>query len=298
MAALIDLHVHTSYSDGSFSPKEIVAMAKSHGLRAIAIADHDTVGGVKEAQAEGSRLGLEVVSAVEVSTAHLARGFHIVGYFIDVDDPALTALLREQGRRRIERAKLIVEKLNGLGFEINFQQLLRSSKGSISRPQIAEAVLAAPENKLKLGPQADGYSVNRFFDEYLKRGGLAYVKKNNIDSCTAIETIAKAGGISAVAHPGANISDDELHFLDSMMACGLDGVEAYCSTHSLQQMQLFCDYARRKGLAITGGSDFHGNVFNEIRLGTGIEGNLALSYEMLEELKTRHRAKARDYLRY
>lgn len=291
MKGLIDLHIHTNYSDGSLSAAAVVAMAKSIGLSAIAIADHDCVGGVKEAQAEGDRLGIEVVAAVEISSAHLGRGFHIIGFFIDVDDAGLTALLGEQERRRIERAELIVKKLNSLGFELDFQELLRSTKGSISRPQIAEAVLAAPQNRLVLGPQGDGYTLNRFFEEYLRRGGPAYVKKNNIDSCMAIETVARAGGISALAHPGTDIGDDELGFLDSLMACGLDGVEAYCSSHTPHQMKLFETYARRGGLAITGGSDFHGNIFKEIKMGAGIDGNLTLSYELLEGLKARHRAK-------
>jgi len=273
----IDLHAHTTASDGTLTPAELVSLAKKTGLQAVAITDHDTIDGVQEALAAGERIGLEVVPGVEIGV-NFKREMHILGYFIDPQNPDLAcslALLREF---RDQRNPRMVEKLREMGFDITMDEVIGEAGGKvIGRPHFASVMI-------KKGCVAD---FNEAFDKYLGAGKPAYVKKDKMTPQDGIELITGAGGIPVLAHPKylelqGDVNLEEL--LRELITYGLKGIEVYYTTHTPEEVGRYSQLAGKLGLRLTGGSDFHGNNKRDIKLGRG-SGNLAVGYELLEKLK-------------
>ncbi len=273
---LIDLHTHTSISDGSMRPAELVRHAKQKGLTAIAVTDHDTTGGLDEAILEGNRIGLEVVPGVEIGADYTSE-LHILGYFKNRDYTKIAPVLGDLRKKREERNPKIVARLNELGFKITMEEVLIMSSGGVTgRPHIAKLLIEK------------GYvsSMEEAFDKYLSSGRPAYFKKDKLKPEECIEEIEKAGGLPVLAHPvHLRMEDGTLdELLSRLCAAGLRGMEAIYVDNTEEQTVRLIASAKRHRLLVTGGSDFHGSYKPNIEIGTG-KGNLQVPYELLEKMK-------------
>ena len=241
-----DLHIHSTFSDGSLTPEQIVAEALANELTAIAIADHDTVSGVPVAQAAALGTGLEVLPAVEISAVSDSTEVHILGYFIDTEDGALLSQLGVIRAARLRRARTIADRLAELGAAIDFEQLLaEAGPDSIGRPHIAGRLVR--EGKVT--------SMREAFARYLGRGRPAYVESYRLTPREGIALVADAGGLAVLAHPGLHGAEQ---LIGQLVKCGLGGLEAYHVHHSPAQLHYFLRVARQRGLLVTGGTDSHG----------------------------------------
>lgn len=243
----IDMHTHTTASDGVYSPSRLVDYAIKKGLSGIAITDHDTVDGIEEALEHANKYkDFIVVPGVELSTQYRNEEIHILGYMIDYKMNCLLELLENLQDLRTNRAIKIINKLKGLGFEINYEGVLRFTKASvIGRPHIARFLIEK------------GYtdSIGEAFQNYLGKGCVAYVAKEKLTPSCAIDIIKKAGGISVIAHPG--LLKEPIAIIEYLIDLGVDGIEVYHSEHSLKESMQYLEIAKNHNLLITGGSDFH-----------------------------------------
>jgi predicted metal-dependent phosphoesterase TrpH len=272
----LDLHLHTTFSDGSFSPDEVLAMADKVHVRALAITDHDTVDGIPEALEAGQRLGIEVIPGIEISSRWRESEMHILGYFLDWQDPAFHRHLARFRETRHQRNPRIIEKLNGLGVDITYDEVKALARNdSVGRPHIARMLVQK------------GYvtSAKEAFDRYLAEGAAAYVPRELPAPPEAIAIIRAAGGVPVLAHPSwLDRSDGIYKICDELKAVGLAGVEVHYSTHRPEQTAQYLEAARRLELLITGGSDFHGSTKPDIEVGIG-RGNLHVPSKLLEPLR-------------
>lgn len=277
---LIDLHTHSTYSDGTLTPAELVDLAKKLGLKAIALTDHDTMAGLTEALVRGREQGIEVVPGVEISAVQDDRSLHILAY-----RPRRTRELQQMMARlqqyRQTRNEQIISNLNRLGIAVSEKDLqLYSHTGQTGRPHIARMLVDRKAVK----------TVNQAFDRYLKKGGLAYVESGKLTAVEVIRTIAGASGLAVLAHPvHANPSLSSLpDLLRILVPEGLVGLEAYYPSHSAAAVRELKKLAVSHGLLLTGGSDFHGDNHSGASLG-GVGQTLRISYELLAAMK-RHPA--------
>jgi hypothetical protein len=275
----IDLHTHSSYSDGSFSPGQLVQLAKDKGLRAIALTDHDTVAGLEEAIAAGQELGVEVVPGVEISAQYPPGTMHILGYYLRPSHPELLTALEKLQKARAARNPKIIERLRALGLEISWTEVLKLSGGQVGRPHIAQVLLHR------------GYvsSINEAFSRYLKKGAIAYVEKFRFPPDEAIAMIRNAGGLAALAHPftlGVGNPQELASLVRELQTMGLEGMEVFYPEHSEEMTAVYQDIAKGLGLLYTGGSDFHGDLKNGSDLGVGVE-TPNLDYALLQAIKKR-----------
>ena len=273
----VDLHIHTTASDGTVEPEQIPALAMQAGLRAIAVTDHDTVAAVETVQRCAEPLGLEVLAGIEVSAFYRRREIHILGYHIDIHSSAIAALTehcRAQRRRRNER---MVEAMERDGFDISMQKLTAAFPGTvIGRPHMARMLIEK------------GYavSVNDAFNKYLSWGKPYFVSRELIGAREAIDAIRQGGGIAVLAHPMKyRYEDADLpEIFRELKSWGVAGVEALYSRHTPPQTELLLALAKESGLIVTGGSDFHGDNKPDIAMGTGL-GDLFVGYEAVEKLR-------------
>jgi predicted metal-dependent phosphoesterase TrpH len=282
---MIDLHVHTTASDGTLSPGEVVRLAAENGITAVAVTDHDTVAGLAEAVEVGIRCRVEIVPGVEIS-AEWDRGIlHLLGYFIERTDQDLLRTLDYLKRGREERTVGILSKLAGLGIEIPLEEVAaESGTGVPGRPHIARVMV-------RLGFVRE---IQEAFDRYLARGAPAYVRKPKLDPVDALRTIRSAGGLPVMAHPYSVLSRDSRGLGDviaHLKEHGLQGIEAFYPEHAPEQTQTYLELADRFDLAVTGGTDFHGANKPGIELGV-IPGQSPLPYRILVNLKRRRSASA------
>ena len=244
----IDLHLHSTASDGRFSPEEIVRKSAEQGLTVIALADHDSVDGVAPALAAARAFsGLKVIPGVEIST-YVPRGeVHILGYFIDYTSEELRVRLERMRDSRRDRAQRMIAKLGDLGIHIEWQRVQEiAGTGSMGRPHIAQALLEK------------GYvdSVSQAFAKYLGRDGLAYVEGVKMIPVEAVELVIKTGGLPVLAHP---LTVDNLEtVVTELKAAGLVGIEAYYKEYTAEEVAGLVGLADRNHLITTGGSDYHG----------------------------------------
>ena len=275
----IDLHIHTTESDGSLTPSQVVHYAKEKGLKAIAITDHDTIHGNEEAIKEGISEGVEVIPGVEISVDYSPGTMHMLGYFITTEDPILNEKLTLLQDSRADRNPRIIEKLNKLGLSLTYDEVVQvSGGGQVGRPHMAQILMKKGYTK----------SIKEAFDKYLGKGAPAYLDKFRLSAVEAITMITDAGGIPVLAHPSTLYckSSDELDALvKKLVNQGLQGLEVYYSEHDERKTSSYKLLAKRYNLAITGGSDFHGKNMKGIDLGTG-RGKLKIPYTVLENLKT------------
>jgi len=275
---LIDLHVHSNASDGTYAPAEVVRLAKEGGLRALALTDHDTIDGLAEAVAAAPRYGVEVIPGVEVSARFPGGSMHILGLDINFPNGHLNERLAVLKRARAERNPQIIAKLNALGIKITLKEVEKlSGQGQMGRPHIARALMEA------------GYvrSIQEAFDLYLRYDGRAYVPKFRFPPAEAIAMIREVQGVPVLAHPFTlNLESAAAlkNTLEELMALGLAGVEAIYSEHTPEQEALYLRLAGELGLLVTGGSDFHGDNKPEVSLGH-MPGQEKLTYERVEALK-------------
>jgi hypothetical protein len=279
----IDLHIHSTASDGTLSPPQLVAMAVELGLGAIAITDHDSIAGSREALLEGIPDSLGFLTGVEISAepppSYPGSGsIHILGYGIRLDDPELNRALEKLQDARKDRNPLIVARLNQLGVPITLKEVEQEAGegGRPGRPHIAKVMI-------RKGIATD---IDDAFDRYLGNGRPAYIDKFRVDFAAAIQLINAAGGTPVLAHPCLLEleSDDQLdELLREMVSMGLKGLEVHFTDHSAEQTRCYAELARRYDLLMTGGTDFHGGTHPGTRMGVG-KGDLVVPYALYEKL--------------
>lgn len=282
----VDLHIHTHYSDGVCSPAEVVAMARESDLQTIAITDHDTIDALDEAMLAGKQTGINVIPGIELSIdAEMPEDghMHILGYFIDPGNSRLNESLHFLREARKTRVLQIIEKLRGLGIELSYEAVeqIAGESESPGRPHIASALI---EN----GAIS---SRREAFEKYLAKGAPAYVEKKKLNPQEAIGLIREAGGIAVLAHPvlcGFKKESEIYSLIIKLKEIGLQGIEAYYPMHDPDQTAIYLKIARELGLAVTGGSDFHGyedrkNIINQLKLNSNIYTELFRHYQKIKK---------------
>lgn len=249
-----DLHVHTTASDGTMTPAEIVRMAVSRRLRAIALTDHDTVAGVAEAQEAARESGLLVIPGIEINTDYAEEEVHILGYWLDISNRELQAKLKELRQARAVRAEKMVARLAQIGVSVSLDRVLEiAGMGSLGRPHIAAALV---EKGYALTPA-------EAFQKYLSRGTPGYVARYKIAMTEAVRIVTAAGGVPVLAHPGLLnrerlLRTDRRGLFPELLAAGIRGIEVYYPKHTPALVHHYLELCRRYQLIATGGSDYHG----------------------------------------
>jgi hypothetical protein len=273
----IDLHLHTTHSDGSLRPADVLTLAQKAGVSALAITDHDIMDGLPEAMAVGTQLGIEVLPGVEISSFDGKGELHILGYCLNWRDEKLQSRLAVLRASRHRRNPLIVERLQAMGLELTYDEV-RALAGteSVGRPHIARVLMEK------------GYvtSAKEAFDRYLAEGRPGYVARELPSPAEAIRWIKEAQGVAVLAHPTwVKESDTALPaFVRALKDNGLGGIEVHYSTHTQQQTVRFLELAKQFDLLVTGGSDFHGLTKPDIEVGAG-RGSLKVPEQLLAPLK-------------
>jgi len=292
---MIDLHTHTTASDGSVSPPELIRLALQNGLEALAITDHDTLEGCDEAAPVAAELGVEMIAGIELSTrlepvlVDLIRpwlgsrrlpSIHLLGYFLAADPPAsFRSWILGHQESRHKRNLELVEKLRGFGFDITLPEVSRLGGKLTGRPHFAELLLRK------------GYVKNRqeAFDLYLADTAQAAVEREEPGLMEGIGMLRRSCGFPVLAHPVrlplGDEPDGHRALLEALCGAGLQGLEVWHSEHSPEQQALYEDLARSFGLEATGGSDFHGSHKPSIALGTGINGNICIPRARVDSLR-------------
>lgn len=265
-----DLHLHTFFSDGKYSPEGVVDLALERGLNGIAITDHDTTLGIERAIKHSEKYkDFQVVSGIEFGCIYNDMEVHILGYFIDYNNKELLKVTDFLKEAREERGVKMVDKLRGLGINIEYEEVRNfSEKGFVGRVPIAKVLVEKDY----------AANINEAFNKYLDRGKIAYIEKEGVNIQDAIEIIKTAGGISALAHPGL--------LKDSSAICycinhGINAIECIHSKHTSEQEKLFKTIAKKNKLIITGGSDCHGEIIN----GDLLLGKYFMDSELVLKLK-------------
>ena len=273
----VDLHMHTTCSDGRLTPAELVAKAAKADLSGLAITDHDTVDAWPDASRAAADTEVELISGVELTAFMEDRTVHLLGYFFHPENPALVEFLEEDRQRRRRRAEKIVDKLNGMGMPLSFEAVLdQADGGSICRPHIARALLE------------EGYtsSYQEAFVRYIGDDQPAYVDVRGAAPEEAIRIVQQAGGITSIAHPGQHITEG---MLERLIDAGIDGVEAIHPAHDTLMTEHYRRLADERDLLVTGGSDYHGyRKVEDQRL-----GYYALTEKQMTKIRERVAALAR-----
>lgn len=277
MMKTIDLHTHTTASDGTLTPSELVAYAAEKGLCAVAVTDHDTTEGIAEALSAADGRELNVIPGIEISSMYDRLEIHIVGLFIDPENTSLLEWLTALRQSREERNKKMLTVLSDMGIEISYDELSEFAAGSIiTRAHFAGIMLKK------------GYitSINEAFDRLIGDRCPAYIPRELPDYKTSINMIRSAGGIAVLAHPLLyKINTKGLEdMVSELAAASLTGIEAYYSTHSPSDTKYIKRLAQQNRLLLSGGSDFHGSNKKNLDLGTGY-GTLAVPADLIDTLK-------------
>lgn len=246
----VDLHTHTTFSDGALEPRELLDLAKKKDIGVLGITDHDTVDGIQEAIKYGAKIGIEVVPGLEISTDVQGQEVHLLGYYINHKDPELKKYLQFFRKERLERAKRILRKLSAIGISLDISEVQEIAKNSpICRPHIAKAMV-------KKGIIKDFYTA---FNKYIGDGGPACEKKVHVSPESAIKIINDAGGLAFIAHPGKMKES----VLTNLISAGIDGIEVIHCSHRRTQQKFYRGIVNQYCLLESGGSDFHGGPRND-----------------------------------
>ena len=270
---LIDLHMHSTFSDGVKTPAELVDMAVAVDLKAISLTDHDCLDGVNEAIEAGRAKGLEVIPGVELSCESGGRDLHVLGYGVDPEHTGFEDMLRRFRRTRHDRGVKIVEKLRELGMPIKLEDVLaRAGDGALGRPHIAAVLLEK------------GFvsTTQEAFDKYIADGGVAYIPKYKMDPKQAIQHIHEAGGLAFIAHPGIFL--EKIEDMEELISFGFDGVEIYHPKHNAKMIAALEEIAAKHDLLVSGGTDYHGFKGRDEPLGYN-----NVEYSILARIKERMR---------
>ncbi|MEX0779116.1 MAG: PHP domain-containing protein [Balneolales bacterium] len=241
-----DLHVHTTASDGVLSPEQVVRLAAEKGISTLAITDHDTIAGYRKARHVAEEVGIKLIPGIEITSDYKGKECHMLAYCIDLEHPRLITMLAAQKKIRIARAHKMINNLNKLGFDIDFDDVVaESGQDSISRVHLASVL------------QKKSYVANKkeAFDRYLGNDGPAYYKSEYMPAAEVINLIKEVGGLSVLAHPGQHYLYEDLRYF---LKAGLDGIEYIHPSHNYELQMKYMNYANNFGLLLTGGSDFHG----------------------------------------
>ena len=254
----VDLHLHTRYSDGSWTPVELCRAAAQRSLAAIAVTDHDTLDGMPEVLAAGQQFGVEVVPATEITCRVKTREVHLLGYFPGQtwQNPELQAVLNHAKRVREQRIGAMVAQLNQRGIALTTAEVLAGSTcGTVGRPHVA----------LALQKRGVVQSVDEAFERFLKAGKPGYVERYRMEAAEALALIRRAGGVAVLAHPGLSQADPAIQ---NLVQQGLAGLEIWHCRHTPVQTERYRALAHRFNLLVTGGSDCHGDLYGAALLGT------------------------------
>lgn len=273
----VDMHVHTTASDGQFTPGEIVKKAVDAGLAAVAITDHDTTAGVDEAVLQGRLYGIKILPGIEISTVAEGQDIHVLGYYTNNDDTQWQRRISQLRDTRSDRNLLLVHKLNELGIELTLEEVVAKADAatiSIGRPHFADILIEK------------GYAASKqeAFDKYLGEKGAAFVQPLRIHPIEAFQWIKEAGGVSVIAHPGIYHNDA---LVELLLEAGPDGIEVYHSDHTKEQEARYLLVAQQKGLIVTGGSDFHG-ISEGGESFHGMLGSVTMPATAMEQLYQKH----------
>jgi predicted metal-dependent phosphoesterase TrpH len=276
---MIDLHVHSTFSDGSLTPEQLVDEAERIGLSALALTDHDSLGGIPRFLRAAAGRSVRAVPGVEISADFNPGTMHMLGYFVGHEDDGLERKLRRIREGREERNREILRRLNGLGFAITWEEVKSfAQEDVVGRPHFAQALIAR------------GYvgGKDEAFDRYLGKGKPAYADRWRLNPEESVRMIRESGGVPVLAHPFTlQRKREELWALvSSLREKGLEGVEVYYPEHTSELQSQYLALARSFGLVATGGSDFHGALAPDIRMGTGF-GSLRVPPEAVEQLDAR-----------
>lgn len=279
---IIDLHVHSTASDGTYTPAEVAKLAKTIGLSAIALTDHDTIDGLEEFQKAGAALDIETIAGIEFATLwtkHHRPEIHIVGLGFDPNHPVLSERMKDIKESRNIRNQKMCEKLSSIGLHLTLDEVAANAGGEIiTRAHFANVLL----QKGYIAKKEDAFS------RYISTGLPGYVEREFLSPKLCIQTIKEAGGTAVLAHPtlyGLNLEQLE-ELCAELIPCGLDGIECQYSTYSPSETKAITALAEKMHLLPSGGSDFHGKNKPNIHLGSG-KSNLAIPYSFWEELKKR-----------
>jgi hypothetical protein len=265
-----DLHLHTQFSDGTFTPEELVERASKLGFAAIALTDHDTVEGCARAAAACAAAQLEFISGTELTAEHADTEVHILAYFVDTQNQVLLTRIAGFQAVRQNRIREMVAALNQLGIPLQAETVFALANcKSPGRPHVARALV-----KEKLVGNLD-----EAFERYLKKGRPAWIPKTKMSALESVELIHQAGGLAVMAHPGLNRTDD---IIPHLVAAGLDGIECFHTKHSTAMAERYLEFAESYHLLVTGGSDCHGFSKKAPLIGT-----VKLPYEHVEKMKTK-----------
>ena len=270
---MIDLHLHTTASDGRLPPAQLVARARAAGLTTISITDHDTVAAIAEVTELAGGMGIRVIPGIEITAVDGGRDVHMLGYFFDPDSATLAALLERQRALRIARVREIGDRLAALRMPIDVERVLMAAAkpgSSVGRPQIARELL-------RTGHVA---SVQEAFDLWLATGRPAFVVRTGPSPASVVGAIHEAGGIASMAHPGVTRRDE---LIGPLIDNGMDAIEVYHSDHTPEVEHSYLTIAERHGVAVSGGSDFHGDETRRNTLGV-----VSLPAEALAALERVH----------
>ncbi|KAB2952560.1 PHP domain-containing protein [Heliorestis acidaminivorans] len=276
---LIDLHTHSTASDGTLSPSDLVQKAKEKGITLLALTDHDTIDGVAEAQARGKQLGVKVIAGIELSVNYYNQEMHILGYHVNVDHPILQEELLKLRHYREIRNPLMIERLKKLGISITLEEVGEIAEGNIiGRPHIA--ALLVRKGIVSTTEEA--------FERFLAVGKAAYVKKEKLTPQAGIELLKKAGATVVLAHPIFLEKQDKASLsalLRELVSYGLGGIEAYYPEHSAEDVEKFVALAKEHNLIVTGGSDYHGSNKVDIELGRIMANGSPLPVELMKVIR-------------
>lgn len=278
----IDLHTHSTISDGTLTPSELVALGKRSGLRALALTDHDHVGGLPEAMAAGKEHDIEIIAGCELSVQFTSGFMHVVGLFLPEHPEKLESGMQYLRDRRADRNERIAARLQELGLDVTYERILDiAGEGTVGRPHIARAIVEAGA--------AD--SIQNAFDVYLGQNGRAYLPKDKFSPESALGLLKEEGATTILAHPYTLQLDDkeEARAIAELKDIGLDGIEAYYTEHTRTMTEKYLALAGRLDLLVSGGSDFHGSVKPDIALGRG-KGGLHIPYALLTTMRERRAA--------
>jgi 3',5'-nucleoside bisphosphate phosphatase len=277
---MIDLHSHTDYSDGTFTPEELIAEAKRVGLRALGITDHDTFAGYDAAVPYAKAAGLELICGIEFSTRYQGQSVHLLGYFpVTPPSAELRKWLDYMLAMRRDRNTRLIAKLQSLGVEITLADVEKVGRTLTGRPHFARVLVEK------------GYAkdIQNAFDLYLDESARGFVQRQEASMEEALERILKSGGVPSLAHPvrvAKNNWEKLAGYVEDLAGLGLRAIEVYHSDHSPENVAYYRSLAERHNLGMTGGSDFHGTVKPNISLGTGKHNNLCVPDELLETLRS------------
>ncbi len=281
---MIDLHSHTTASDGTTPPEELIRLAVDTGLEALAITDHDTLAGYDEASPAAAAAGLDLVCGIEISTKLIDPGtekkktVHLLGYFPDGPAPSFREWIRTLQDFRRDRNRRLIVKLQSLGLDVTLEEVESIGRSLTGRPHFARLLVRK------------GYAatIQQAFDQYLDESAKGFVFHETPTLEESIGKVREGGGVSSLAHPIrlGRTADREEVLLRGLCDAGLGAIEVHHSDHGPLERERYGGFARRLGLATTGGSDFHGDNKPDVKLGSG-RGNVAVPREVLERLRER-----------